>query len=169
MRSMLSSSPPNVAASFVAAARGCLSHSQQRSLVKQTGLFDTRDCQGRLETVASPRLQALLSYTRSLYGAGMGFDSLDILTGIVRASSGLRWDAEDALPQELAVIDADISQAIQSCREEYASGNVQDPIAARTTLLKLRAALIECRSEIEEWGGEFPFARGSANADCLHL
>ena len=166
---MLATNPPSVAASFVSAARGCLSHSQQRHLVKQTGLFDTRERHGSFESIPSARLHALLSYTRSLYGAGMGFDSLEVLTGVVRASSVLRWEADDALPNELAMIDADISQAIQSCREEFTSGNVHDPIAARTTLLKLRAALIECRSEIEEWGGEFPFARGLANAESLRV
>ena len=130
---MLATSPPSVAASFLSAARGCLSHSHQRSLIKQTGLFETRERQGRIETVPSPRLCSLLSYTRSLYGAGMGFDSLEVLTGIVRASSGLRWDTGDSLCDELAIIDADIDQAIQSCREEYASGNVKDLIAARST------------------------------------
>ena len=147
---MLSTSPPSVAASFLSAARGCLNHSHQRSLIKQTGLFETRERQGRTETVLSPRMHSLLSYTRSLYGAGMGFDSLEVLTGIVRASSGLRWNADDTLYNELAVIDADTDQAAQSCREEYTNGNVRDPIAVRTTLLKLRAALVECRSEIAE-------------------
>lgn len=168
---MIATSPPSVAASFVSAARGCLSHSlmQQRHLVKQSGLFETRERHGSFETLPSARLHAMLSYIRSLYGAGMGFDSLEVLTGIVRASAVLRWEADDALPNELAMIDADISQAIQSCREELTSGNVHDPIVARTILSKHCAALDECRSEIEEWGGEFPFARGLANAESLRL
>lgn len=166
---MLATSPPSVSACFVSAARGCLSQSLHRSIAKQTTLFEVRERHGRNELLPTPRLSGLLSYIRTLYGAGMGFDSLEVLVGVVRATSGLRWDAEDRLAVELAVIDADISQAIQSCKEEHASGNVRDLNTARTALRKLRVALAECRSEVEEWGGEFPFPRGSANADCLQF
>lgn len=166
---MLATSPPSVAASFVSAARGCLSQSLHRSIGKQPLLFERRERHGKIETVSSTRLNGLLSYIRTLYGAGMGFDSLDILSGIVRATTGLRWDEDDQLANDLAIIDADISQAIQSCKEEYASGNARDINTARTALRKLRAALAECRENVESWGGEFPFSRGSANADCLQL
>lgn len=99
----------------------------------------------------------------------MGFDSLEILSSIVRATSGLRWDSDDNLADVLAVIDADISQAIQSCKEEIASGRTRDITAARSSLRKLRAALEDSRAEVEAWGGEYPFMKGSANADCLQL
>ena len=111
----------------------------------------------------------MLSHARSLYGAGMGFDSLDLLTVVVRATTGLRWDPSDSIADVLAVIDADISQAIQSCKEEIASGHTRDINVARSSLRKLRSALDDCRTEIEAWGGEYPFERGSANADCLQL
>ncbi|KAL5479094.1 hypothetical protein ACEPAI_2382 [Sanghuangporus weigelae] len=169
VRSMLATSPPSVSSSFVTAARTCLKQSAQRGIGKQPLLFETREWHGRIETTPTARLNNLLTYTRTLYGAGLGFDSLDVLAGIVRATAGLRWDSDDHLVDELAVIDADISQAIQSCREEYASGNVRDISIVRTALRRLRVALNDCRAEVESWGGEFPFSRGNANAECLQI
>ena len=134
---------------------------------KQPVLFETREWHGRIEFTPSSRLYGLLSHTRTLYGAGLGFDSLDILAGIVRATKGLRWDEDDHLANELANIDADISQAIQSCKEELAGDNVRDINAARTALNDLRAALDDCYADVTRWNGEFPFERGAANADCL--
>jgi hypothetical protein len=43
----------------------------------------------------------------------MGFCSLAILTSIVRATLGLRWEEEGDMADILAVIDVDIGQAIQ--------------------------------------------------------
>ncbi|KAL5525420.1 hypothetical protein ACEPAF_9290 [Sanghuangporus sanghuang] len=169
VRSMLATNPPSVSSSFVTAARTCLRQSAQRGIGKQPLLFETREWHGRIKTTPTTRLNNLLTYTRTLYGAGLGFDSLDVLAGIVRATAGLRWDSDDRLVDELAMIDADISQAIQSCREEYASGNVRDISIARTALRRLRVALNDCRVEVESWGGEFPFSRGNANAECLQV
>lgn len=138
-------------------------------MAKQPALFETREVHGKAQVVATGMLTGLLSYSRTLYGAGMGFDSLDILSGIVRSTAGLRWRADDGLVEMLAIVDADISQAIQSCREELLNGNVRDTAAARTALRKLRKALTDCRKDVESWGAEFPFSRGSANADCLQL
>lgn len=166
---MLATSPPSVSSSFVTAARSCLGQSAQRGVGKQTLLFETREWHGRLEITPTARLDNLLTYTRTLYGAGLGFDSLDVLTGVVRATTGLRWNSDDHLVDELAVVDADISQAIQSCKEEYTSGNIRDISIARTALRKLRVALNDCRVEVESWGGEFPFSRGHANAECLQI
>jgi len=169
VRSLLATSPPTVSTSFISAARSCLSQSLHNGMSKPSALFETRDDHGHYRIVPSAKLGGLLAYTRSLYGAGMGFDSIDVLSGIVRATSGLRWDSQDGLIDVLAVIDADISQAIQSCKEEWMGGHVRDTGAARAALRKLRAALAECREEVEIWGGEFPFSRGSSNADCLQL
>lgn len=173
VRSMLATSPPNVAANFVSAARGCLSQSLQRSMAKQPVLFEIRDLHSkdsRGQVMPTAKLSNLLSYARTLYGAGMGFDSLDLLSNITRTTAGLRWRADDNLLVEtLAIIDTDISQAIQSCREELLNGNVRDITAARNALRKLRRALADCRKDVEGWGGEFPFSRGSANADCLQF
>lgn len=43
----------------------------------------------------------------------MGFASLGVLASIVRASIGLRWEEDGVIADILAVIDADIGQAIQ--------------------------------------------------------
>lgn len=43
----------------------------------------------------------------------MGFASLGLLTSIVSATVGLRWEWDGSMAATLAVIDTDISQAIQ--------------------------------------------------------
>lgn len=169
VRSMLATSPPTVSASFVASARQCLGQTLQKSAARQAVLFETTEQDGEYDVKASAKLKGLLAYSRSLYGAGMGIDSIDILTGIVRASSSLRWEPNDTVVDDLATIDADISQAVQSCKEELAGGHVRDITVARAALRKLRCSLADCRAEVESWGGEFPFSRGSSNADCLQL
>lgn len=99
----------------------------------------------------------------------MGFESIDILGSMVRATSGLRWSEEGQMADVLAMIDADISQAIQSCKEEMARGCIRDIVDARKALHNLRTALNECQVEVESWGGEFPFERGASNAACLQI
>ena len=166
----MTTSPPDVSASFVDAARGCLRQSlNNKGHSKQPALFETREDRGRCYVAATPKLNSLLAYTRSLYGAGMGFDSIDVLTGIVRAATGVRWDAAANLADVLAVVDTDICQAIQSCKEEVVGGHLRDPAAARAGLRKLRLALAECREEVGVWGVEFPFSRGSSNAECFQF
>jgi hypothetical protein len=61
-----------------------------------------------------PCLHDILTRARSLYGAGLGFASLAVLSSIVRATIGLRWDDDGDMADILAVIDADIGQAIQA-------------------------------------------------------
>jgi hypothetical protein len=43
----------------------------------------------------------------------MGFASLGVLESVVRATIGLRWEEVGELSNILALVDADISQAIQ--------------------------------------------------------
>jgi hypothetical protein len=43
----------------------------------------------------------------------MGFASLGVLESVVRATIGLRWEDVGELSDILALVDADISQAIQ--------------------------------------------------------
>lgn len=63
--------------------------------------------------VPTPELESLLARTRSLYGAGMGFAGLGLLSSMVKATVGLRWEQEGSMADILAVIDTDICQAIQ--------------------------------------------------------
>jgi len=169
IRSHLTTSPPDVSASFVDAARGCLRQTLNKGMGKSPALFEMREERGRCYVAATPKLNSLLAYTRSLYGAGMGFDSIDVLTGVVRATTGLRWDQTDALADVFAVIDTDICQAIQSCKEEVVGGHLRDASAARAALRKLRLALGDCREEVDVWGIPFPFSRGSSNAECFQF
>jgi len=49
-----------------------------------------------------------------MYGAGMGFSSLGLLSSVVRATLGLRWEDDGDMADILAVVDIDIGQAIQA-------------------------------------------------------
>ena len=60
------------------------------------------------------QLHDTLTRVRSLYGAGLGFASLSVLAPIVRATIGFRWESDGIMADILAVIDADIGQAIQA-------------------------------------------------------
>lgn len=66
-------------------------------------------------TPAAPtqHLYDVLVRARTLYGAGMGFSSLKLLTSVIRASVGLRWEDDSDLGTLFAFVDADIGQAIQ--------------------------------------------------------
>lgn len=99
----------------------------------------------------------------------MGFDSLDIFTCIVRATAGLRWANEGRMADALALVDLDISQAIQSCKEELAAGLTGDISSARSALHNVIIALADCQSEVEIWGGEFPFEKGAISAEYLAM
>lgn len=54
-----------------------------------------------------------MARARSLYGAGMGLASLGVLESVVRGTIGLRWEEMGEMSDVLALVDADISQAIQ--------------------------------------------------------
>ena len=68
-----STSPPSVAASFLSAALGCLSHSHQWSLIKQTGLFETHERQ----SVLSPRMHSLLLRVRPFSSSELLWSNAD--------------------------------------------------------------------------------------------
>lgn len=109
-------------------------------------------------------LPAALTRVRSLYGAGLGLASLKVLANVVRATVGYRWDAknnEDGSSMEdlFAEIDADISQALQSSREELESGRVGDKNAVRNSVGALRVAVEESQQWVNSWGGTYPFER----------
>ncbi|KAJ7082320.1 hypothetical protein C8R44DRAFT_60117 [Mycena epipterygia] len=127
VRSMVASATPGIAAALTAAARDRLQQTNARCLAfPDHGALFTTPC----ATTAScgpaptPLLYDLLKRARALYGSGMGFASLGLLTTAVRATLELRWDREGEMADALAVIDSDIAQAIQSCKEEIESGRV---------------------------------------------
>jgi len=109
MRNLLATGPAGITPAFTNAARTRLRQTNYR--VNPYALFSkqTRDS----PPTPLPHLHDVLTRARSLYGAGMGFASLGLLASIVRATVGLRWEDEGDMADFLAVIDSDISQAIQ--------------------------------------------------------
>ena len=98
--------------------------------------------------------------------SGLGFASLGILSHVVSATVGLRWEDDSDMEDVLANIDADISQAIQSSKEELDGGRVTDIQAAREVVQELRSAVNDSQMDVKKWDGEFPFER--ALVDVQH-
>ncbi|KAJ7113232.1 hypothetical protein C8R43DRAFT_132154 [Mycena crocata] len=162
VRSMVASATPGVAAALTAAARDRLQQTNARCLPTTYSLFSTYG--GSI----APTLQLhdLLKRARALYGSGMGFASLGLLACAVQATIGLRWEHEGPVADILAVIDADIAQAIQSCKEELESGRVggaEAPGVARMALNELRSTVGASCGDVDAWGGEFPFERAKSS------
>ncbi|KAJ7166972.1 hypothetical protein C8R46DRAFT_899473 [Mycena filopes] len=197
VRSMVASATPGIAAALTAAARERLghshppahSHSHSSSAPPNNSFNAPHQCciapngqkhphhqaQQQLFTptgTPTPHLHELLKRARALYGSGMGFASLGLLTTAVRATIGLRWapDSSNGLGDMLAVIDADIAQAIQSCKEELESGRLSSSSApayslttARKAVAELKSAVQDSKEDVRAWGGEFPFERAGAS------
>ena len=112
-RNLLATGTPSLSAAFTAAARSRLRQTSAKRIATTHGIFTT-SLDG-IYAIPTPELDKALARARSLYGAGMGFASLNILSSIVKATIGLRWEVSGAMVHVLAVIDSDISQAIQVC------------------------------------------------------
>jgi arginine decarboxylase-like protein len=95
----------------------------------------------------------------------MGFASLKVLTDIVEKTEAIRWKDDDETADMLAVVDSDITQAIQSCKEEIDQGQVPDMSEARDILKELRLSLGKSLDKVQSWGGEYPFGRAWASLD----
>lgn len=126
-----------------------------------TDLFAVRD------GILAPAGELLdtLRRIRTLYGAGMGFASVSILAVIVKATIGLRWTAGSEMEGTLAAIDADISQALQSAKEEMEAGRAGNLVEARRAIESLRSALAESVADAERQNGSYPFERGVASLE----
>ncbi|KAI6002279.1 hypothetical protein F5J12DRAFT_906387 [Pisolithus orientalis] len=135
-RNLLASGSPGLASAFTDAARIRL---------RQTKLDG-------IHAAPSSSLDNTLARIRSLYGAGM-------------ATIGLRWGRDGSMAAMLAVIDTDISQAIQSCKEELEGGRVNDLTAARDAVNKLWVSVQESLADVKSWGGEFPFERAASSIE----
>ncbi|KIJ64168.1 hypothetical protein HYDPIDRAFT_28612 [Hydnomerulius pinastri MD-312] len=166
-RSLLATGTPSLAASFTAAARSRLRQTVAKRIATTNGLFAT-GLDG-IYAVPTPELENVLARARSLYGAGMGFTSLALLSSVVKSTVGLRWEQDGLMADTLAVIDADISQAIQSCKEELEGGRVNDLSAARETISKMWAGVEESSRDVDVWGGEFPFDRAANSIECWRI
>lgn len=153
---------------------------------------------GAAETdpVFTPHAHEIVSRARALFGAGLGLASLPLLTLLIHGTHKLRWSEDGTFVDALAILDGDISQAIQSSTEEIAQQAVAQLVSLNPTsppsvgmyapsqqqtssveenwteegckaVVDLRNALKACESEVEGWGGEFPFQRGLANVEWL--
>ncbi|KAF8310661.1 hypothetical protein DL93DRAFT_2061848 [Clavulina sp. PMI_390] len=152
VRALLVSGPPNTSpASSTAGSPRLSSTSDLASSIPDA------------DPIFSPQAHDLLTRARALFGAGLGLESLPLLTVLIRGTSTLRWSEDGGFVDSLAVLDGDISQAIQSATEEI----TQQVLALQLALSDLRAALKSCESEVVSWGGEFPFERGMLNVDWL--
>ncbi len=88
-----------------------------------------------------------------------------VLAQPVRAIADVRWENNVAMDSLFADIDADISQALQSCREEFDGGRLTDVAAARAALDDLKAAVRESQSAVQSWKGNFPLERAAATLE----
>lgn len=177
VRSLLATGPPSFAADFTNTARSRLRQTNAKAVINPYSLFVRQTHNS--PAAPTQQLHDTLLRARSLYGAGMGFASLGVLASIVRASIGLRWEEDGVIADILAVIDADIGQAIQvsnmsfleknthtnspcqSSKEEIEGGRVTDISSAREVVSDLREAVNESLADTQLWGGEFPFERAS--------
>ncbi|KAI6143382.1 hypothetical protein BKA82DRAFT_4185579 [Pisolithus tinctorius] len=149
-RNLLASGSPGLASAFTDAARIRLRQTIAKRIANTNGLFEP-ELDG-IHAAPSSSLDNTLARIRSLYGAGMGFASLGLLVTIVKATIGLRWGRDGSMAAMLAVIDTDISQAIQSCKEELEGG-------------RLWVSVQESLADVKSWGGEFPFERAASSIE----
>lgn len=159
VRDLVGSGIPSIGSTFSAAARSRLCQSGASTGRVRGPLFkrDTHD--GSMHPTEN--LRDTLRRARCLFGAGLGFASLVVLAVVVRATIGLRWNAENEMSDILAEVDADICQAIQSSKEELEGGRVDDYAKARETVKELQNAVKESLLDVESWGGEYPFERAT--------
>ena len=156
-----------MASAFTNAARHRLLQTNAADPPPIEGLFVRRPETG--EVVPTSELRAVLTKARTLYGAGLGFASLRVLAQPVRATAKVFWAEGSEIERTLAEIDADISQALQSSREEMDSGRIGDITAARFAVNDLKAAVKECKHAVESWGGTHPFERAEATLEFWKL
>ncbi len=156
-----------MASAFTAAAQRRLMQTNAAAVPSTDGLFVRRANDG--EIVPTLELRNTLKRARTLYGAGLGFASLKVLAQPVRATLRFHWEEGSELESFLAEIDADISQALQSSREELDSGRVADIAKARDAIGDLRAAVKESQRAVHNWGGVYPFERASATLEFWKL
>lgn len=160
---MLATSPPTVAHAFTSAARQRLLRMNATAIPDTTDVFDAGS--GVKTAVPTQKLHDILIRTRTLYGSGLGFASLKILARIVIATVGLRWEDSSVMDAALAEVDADISQAIQSSKEEMDSERVVDIQDARDAVQELRSAVNESQIDAKKWDGAFPFERAASSLE----
>jgi hypothetical protein len=142
VRSLLATQPPSLSAALTGIARTQLQQSESKANSNDCSLFmrHTHD------SYAMPTRQLFntLTCVRSLYGVGLGFASLSVLVSVVYATIGLPWESDGAMADILAVIDADIGQAIQASVHSFeGAGLAPDPIPPRVQKKKSKVVVSE--------------------------
>jgi len=169
VRNLLASSPPSVSARLATIARGLLKRKASgrgSSATPFTPLFLTsKDGSSR---PADPFYDTL-RVGRSMYGAGLGLMALRHLTPAMQQTIGLRWEEDDEMADSLAILDSDMTQAIQSGKEELMRENGSVVNEARAVVKELRLRLSEASASVKLWGGEFPFERTQASLEHWKL
>ncbi|TCD60965.1 hypothetical protein EIP91_009246 [Steccherinum ochraceum] len=159
LRTTLATCPASTTSALAAAARHHFDH--WKPAPPPEGLFTVQDTG---LSIAAPGLQKVLARARALYGVGSAFASLAVLEGVVRATVGLRWKGNGPMAYALADIDSDITQAIQSCKEEWGSGRVKDMGAAKRALASIGETIQSSKDDCERWDEEsFPFERAEVS------
>ncbi|KAH8108089.1 hypothetical protein BXZ70DRAFT_914121 [Cristinia sonorae] len=159
VRATLATCPHSTTATLTHAARVHFEHRKAPSVSE--GLFTVQD---NGLSVPAAGLQKVLSRARVLYGVGSAFSSLSVLEGVIRATAGLKWEEEGQMADALAMVDADITQAIQSCKEELGSGRVKDLSGARKAVASIGEAINAVRADCARWDEDaFPFDRAEAS------
>jgi hypothetical protein len=111
VRSLLATGSPSMVSAITSAARARLLHTHFKSRPRSHVLFLRGPSDDTI--VPTSHLTDTLAYARTLFGAGMGFASLRVLASVVRASIGVRWELDSEMADALALVDADICQALQ--------------------------------------------------------
>ncbi|KAJ3723156.1 hypothetical protein EV361DRAFT_330924 [Lentinula raphanica] len=134
VRGLLASGTSGIASAFSSAARKHLCESGALIAPNPQSLFNVGDG----EITPTQTLKEVIARARTVYGIGMGFASLEILIPVVEATIGAKWKRDGPTDVILTEVDADIVQAIQSCKEELQFGRVEDRGAAKQTVNELR-------------------------------
>ncbi|EMD32050.1 hypothetical protein CERSUDRAFT_119050, partial [Gelatoporia subvermispora B] len=148
IRTTLATSPSSVSSTFTIAAREYLEKTYIKKQLTLNELFHIAD-HGLWEPTS--QLYKVLKNARTIYGAGMGFASLSLLTEMVEATAGARWKESSDMDGALTELDGDITQAIQSAKEQIEGGRLGDIEAARATVDRLRSALQRSEEDISRW------------------
>ncbi|KAI0645462.1 hypothetical protein C8Q79DRAFT_694843 [Trametes meyenii] len=168
VRATLATSPPSTASTFTAAARRHLARANATATPRPGTLFSRQGAQADGPWGPTTELPTVLARSRMLYGAGMGVAAIAVLTGLVQDAAAIRWVEDSPLEDLLATIDADITQAIQSAKEEYDAGRISVE-TAKEVCDTLRAALLDNREKVRGWGGDFPFERALSGVELWKL
>lgn len=169
IRELLASSPLSVSAQFAATALGRLKR-------KLSGCGSPEIPSGPLFYISEEGLSRptdafdkILRAARSVCGAGSGLFALQSLTPVIKQTIGLRWEEDGEMANSLAVLDSDMTQAIQSSKEELMREKGAGVDEAKAVAEELRLRISEVLTSVESWGGKPPFERTEASLEHWKL